>query len=807
MSSSLPSAAAPSGAAVPGQAPPVDARPVDARRRRIGEVLVEEGLISADQLGQLLALQSETPPGQPRKRLGNLVIESGMATEREVAKALAEALALPLVDLGRTMVQPDAVKLLPRAVAERAGVLVVSSDRGGARVTVATADPTNVVALDDVKLYTGAQELSVLVAIDSQVRDHLARSWSLSEDSSDVSTMFEGIDAGDSEVEEVSAQSVEAAPIVRLVDVVLADAVRARASDVHVEPQADELRIRYRVDGLLRDVMTVPRSATAATVSRIKIVSGLDIAERRRPQDGRAKLTVDGMVVEARISTLPTLHGEKVVIRLLPRADNVPDLDETGLTGPQLDLLRTALVQAQGLVLITGPTGSGKTNTLYAAIQQVSTPDRNIVTLEDPVEVQVRGITQVQVQERAGLTFARGLRSILRQDPDIVLVGEVRDQETAELALQASLTGHLVLTTLHTNDAVAAVTRLVDMGVEPFLVASSLSLVVAQRLVRRPCVACAAPYVPSERTLALLGISAAELEGATPLRGKGCAECGGVGYRGRIGVYEVLPVTAQMRTVLLTTPTEEAIGAAARANGMLTLRASALAAAHRGATTYEEVLRATTVDSVSGPQCPSCARALADGMVCCPYDGTLLGSDRCTGCDKPLDAEWRTCPWCRTPAPEQAAPVALGLQISDVTQEVWPGAQHLAPTASASAALPRLLVVSADPDVRSRVEDALRGQVEVHAVGSADEGLALTSAGRVDGALVDARLPDLPGVELVRLLRAEPESVAMPLAVCGDSAAVLADTAREAGADVCLDKPLRAQDLLERLLPLLSRVV
>ena len=797
------------------------------RRRRIGEVLVEEGVISDEQLGELLALQSATPPGQPRKRLGNLVIESGMATEREVAKALAEALSLPLVDLGRTLVQPEAVRLLPRAVAERAGVLVVSSERGGARVTVATADPTNVVALDDVKLYTGAAELSVLVATDSQVRDHIARSWSLSEDSSDVSTMFEGIDAFETEVEEVSAQSVESAPIVRLVDVVLADAVRARASDVHVEPQADELRIRYRVDGLLRDVMTVPRSATAATVSRIKIVSGLDIAERRRPQDGRAKLTVDGMVVEARISTLPTLHGEKVVIRLLPRADNVPQLDETGMTPAQLDLLGSALVQAQGLVLITGPTGSGKTNTLYASIQHVSTPDRNIVTLEDPVEVQVRGITQVQVQERAGLTFARGLRSILRQDPDIVLVGEVRDQETAELALQASLTGHLVLTTLHTNDAVAAVTRLVDMGVEPFLVASSLSLVVAQRLVRRPCAACAAPYAPSDRTLALLGITAAELADATPTRGKGCSECGGTGYRGRIGVYEVLPVTAQMRQVLLKTPTEEAIGAAARANGMLTLRASALAAAHRGETTYEEVLRATHVDSVSGPQCPSCARALADGMLCCPYDGTSIGRDRCTGCDKPLDAEWHTCPWCRTPVPQSAVrPVVPAVTVADVTAEAWPAAPRPGSAPAAATAVPvqpgppppapepqrpRLLVVAADPAVHALADTALAGQVDLLHAASADTALLLTGEGRIDGALVEQDLPDLPGIELVRLLRHEHGAREQHLVLWSPSAspaeaAQAAQAATEAGADVWLTGALTSEALDSSLRPLLAPV-
>ena len=565
-----------------------------------------------------------------------------------MAQALAEALVLPLVDLGRTMAQPEAVRLLPRAVAERAGVLVLSSERGGARLTVATSDPTNVMAIDDVKLYTGAAEIVVLVATDSQVRDHLARAWALSEDSPDMHTLFEGMEPVEQEVEDFSTQGTESAPIVRLVDVVLADAVRARASDVHVEPQAGELRIRYRVDGLLRDVMTVPRSASSATVSRIKIVSGLDIAERRRPQDGRAKLTVDGSVVEARISTLPTLHGEKVVIRLLPRAADVPTLAGTGMTPAQLDLLGSALLQAQGLILITGPTGSGKTNTLYAGIQQVSTPDRNIVTLEDPVEVQVAGITQVQVHERSGLTFARGLRSILRQDPDIVLVGEVRDQETAELALKASLTGHLVLTTLHTNDAVAAVTRLVDMGVQPFLVASSLALVVAQRLVRRPCASCAAPYVPSQETLLLLGLHERDLEGATPTRGRGCSDCGGTGYRGRTGVFEVLPVNAAMRAVLLSTPTEAAIGAAARAHGMMTLRGSALAAAHRGETTYEEVLRATHVDAVSGPRCPQCARALADDMECCPFDGTLLRADRCTACNKQLDPEWSTCPWCRT---------------------------------------------------------------------------------------------------------------------------------------------------------------
>jgi type IV pilus assembly protein PilB len=753
------------------------------QRRRLGEVLIEAGVISGEQLQQALTRQSEVEPGKPRRRLGAVISEAGFATERQIAEALATSLGLQVVDLGQKRISPDVVRSLPRAVAERSNLLIL--ERDGNRVVVATSDPTNVVAIDDVKLYTDATEVQVLVALDGQVRDHLARAWSLSQDSTDVSTMFEEIDAPEDTFDDASTAGTGDAPIVKLVDVILADAVRARASDVHVEPQAGELRIRYRVDGLLRDVMTVPRNAANSTVSRIKIVSGLDISERRRPQDGRAKLSVDGATVEARVSTLPTLHGEKAVIRILPRSDNIPRLDRIGLTGMQFEAITSALVQSQGLILITGPTGSGKTNTLYAGIQQISTPDRNIVALEDPVEIQVAGITQVQVNERAGMTFARGLRSILRQDPDIVLVGEARDQETAELALQASLTGHLVLTTLHTNDAVSAITRLVDMGVEPFLVASSLTLVVAQRLVRSPCDACKTDYVPSPRTLSLLGITEADLVGATPKRGKGCADCGGTGYRGRTGVFEVLPVTAEMRHVLLTTPTETAIGAAARAHGMATLRTSALAAAHRGDTTYEEVLRATHVDDVAGPRCPTCARALADDMVCCPWDGTAIGHHRCEKCDRPLDPQWSTCPWCRTAA---ATPPPV------VTKE--------------PPRLPRLLVIDDDPSVCAFVAAALAGAADVTAVGTAEAALAAVGETAYDGALIDNALPDLMGVELIRLLRADPRTLTLPLVLfTGSDNSEVERDARRAGADDYLAKPVEPLLLEERVLELIRSAV
>jgi type IV pilus assembly protein PilB len=463
-------------------------------------------------------------------------------------------------------------------------MLVLSKE--GRRLTLAASDPTDVVALDDVRLHTGATELVVMVATESQISDQLTRAWSLAEDSSDVSTFFEETGPAD---EDDGASTSDAAPTVRLVNMVLADAVRMGASDIHIEPQRDSLRIRYRVDGVLREVMSVPRSALASVVSRLKIVSGLDIGERRLPQDGRTRIAVDGQLVDARVSSMPSVHGEKVVVRLLAPADRLQALADVGLDPDQLTDLRRVLQTPQGLVLLTGPTGSGKTSTLYSALQEIHTPDRNIVTLEDPVEVQIPGLTQVQVHERSGLTFSRGLRAVLRQDPDVVLVGEVRDTETAELAMRASLTGHLVLTTLHTNSAVSSINRLVDMGLEPFMVGSALSAVVAQRLVRRPCAACAVPDRPDPALLRSLGVDPALLASGTPRRGTGCAECGQTGYRGRVGIFEVLVVGQQLRRVLVSNPTEHAITETVR--DMPTLFHSALAKAIAGETTFDEVLR------------------------------------------------------------------------------------------------------------------------------------------------------------------------------------------------------------------------
>jgi type IV pilus assembly protein PilB len=542
-------------------------------------------VVTRSELDRALAVQAaRDPTDEPRhRRLGAVLVGLGVASEEQVAAGLAELLGRDLVDVTQVPVDPAYARLLPRALAERSLVVVLGQGPGGLRVLA--ADPTDVLALDDVRRHAHEQRLDVLVATPTQVRALVDRVWSL-DSSSDV---VEDVDSSADDGSDDDA-AVSEAPTVRLLDSILADAVRSRASDVHLEQQADAVRVRYRVDGMMRDVVALPRSVGRGLAARVKVVAGMDIAERRLPQDGRLRIHVDGQAVDARVSTLPAIHGEKVVVRLLPSASSVQRLADLGLEDDQRAAVERALTSPQGLVLITGPTGSGKTNTLYAALRETVTADRNVVTLEDPVEIQLPGITQVQVDERAGMTFARGLRALLRQDPDVVLVGETRDTTTAELALRAALTGHLVLTTLHTNDAPAALPRLVDMGVEPYLVGSALSLVVGQRLVRLPCPDCSEPYDPDPGVLAALGIDEEPAEG---VHGAGCARCARTGYLGRRGVFEVLEVSGDLRRALLARPDEAAVVDLARAAGFRGLREQAVGLARAGVTTFEEALRVT----------------------------------------------------------------------------------------------------------------------------------------------------------------------------------------------------------------------
>lgn len=555
-------------------------------RGKLGEVLVAWGAITPADLQHCLAIQAREP-ARRRRRLGRILLDEERVTEITLAAALAHSHGLRAVDLAQEELDPGLARSIPQAVAQRALVLPLNVTDNTLRI--AAADPVDVVGLDDVRMHLQRQHkglrLEVVVAPETQIRRRLASTWS-------EATAVEALEGFDTETvstgteEETSGTDAGA---VSAVHQILATALRIGASDIHVEPMRDEVRIRMRVDGTLRKVMALPKSGQSPLTSRIKIMANMDIAQKRVPQDGRARIAVDGLGRNIRVSTLPTLHGEKVVIRLLTDIGELPALSALGFPPRGLQIVHEALRSPQGLVLITGPTGSGKTTTLYSAIHEVVTGDRNLITLEEPVEIELPGVSQVQIDERAGMTFAAGLRSVLRQDPDIIMVGEIRDQVTAELAIRAALTGHLVLATVHTLDAPSAVIRLVDMGVPRYLIASSLRLVIAQRLVRRPCRFCAQPQLPDDETRSRLHLT--DAQAAALVVGKGCERCETSGYRGRTGVYELLPVTRAVRSALIDGGDEDTLAAAARTGGWQPLLDAGIEVATRGQTTASEVLR------------------------------------------------------------------------------------------------------------------------------------------------------------------------------------------------------------------------
>lgn len=555
-------------------------------RPRLGDVLVRLGMLDHHQVAS--ALEARLATGGTR-RLGKVLRDLDLIDENELARALAVQHVLPIIELDPESIDAGIARVIPRSLAERH--VVVAFAWHGARLAVAVADPVDVVALDDVRAAMSPTGLDIHVAAESRIRAALHRVWTDRVDSALVQDFLTEVETVEAPVENLDP-ATDAATI-RLVDRILSDAVHAGASDLHVEPGRDGVRVRMRVDGVLRESLTLPRTGSSAITARFKIIADLDVIERRLPQDGRALTKVDGERVDLRVSTLPSLHGETVVIRILPASHRLPRLDALGLTSDQQRLLLDVVGRPQGLVLITGPTGSGKTNTLYAALSEGVDAERNVITLEDPVEIELPGVTQVHVDERTGMTFGLGLRAALRQDPDVVLVGEIRDRETAELAVRAALTGHLVLSTLHTLDASSAVTRLLDMGVPSYLVTSSLSLVLSQRLVRVPCSECAARVSPDPYLLASLWISSPV---GSWVEATGCLSCGGTGYRGRTAVLETLEVGPEVRRTLLEGGDEAAVRRAARGAGVRSMREQAIELARRGGTTLEEIVRAVPDD-------------------------------------------------------------------------------------------------------------------------------------------------------------------------------------------------------------------
>lgn len=563
--------------------------------RRLGQLLIEAGVISKEQLTE--ALDDQMRSGE---RLGAILIKKGFISEMDLVVALAKQMRLPIVNPLKINIPDEIQNLILQETAEK--YLAVPFGLVGNVLHVATSDPTNRLAVDDLRFLT-QKTIKLHVAPESAIRQILENRKNLSNESLDeaLRSLTEEIDIiGDSQDEvdlaDLRGEAVNA-PVVKLVNSLLTDAIRKKASDIHIEPYEKTLRIRYRIDGVLYEIMKPPVKYKNAIASRIKIMSNLDIAERRLPQDGRIKAKIIGKEIDFRVSCLPTIFGEKIVLRILDKSNLQIDMTQLGFEPDQFEAFRKAIHQPYGMVLVTGPTGSGKTTTLYSALTELNKTERNISTVEDPVEYNLPGINQVQVHEAIGLTFSAALRAFLRQDPDIIMVGEIRDHETAEIAVKAALTGHLVLSTLHTNDAPSTITRLINMGVEPFLVASALNLALAQRLVRKLCDQC--KVIDNSVTPELLldiGVPERYIDNFVCFKARGCPACNNTGYRGRIALYEVMPISEEIQELILANAPAAEIKKEAIRLGMKTLRASGINKIRDGITSIEEVLRATAKD-------------------------------------------------------------------------------------------------------------------------------------------------------------------------------------------------------------------
>jgi type IV pilus assembly protein PilB len=563
---------------------------------RLGELLVREKLISLQQLRK--AQEEQKKSGQ---NLGYTLAKLGYISDGEITNFLSSQYRLPAINLDEYEIDPDVVKLVSRDVCEKHRIIPVS--RSGQSLIVAMSDPTNLNAMDDIKFLTNfsvepvvASEPAIQAAIDRYYNagpsyDEVMADFQLDDEDIDFKSDEEEINA--LELERASAD----APVVRLVNVLLLNAIRKGASDIHLEPYEKRIRVRYRIDGVLHEEMTPPLKLKAALVSRLKIMSQLDIAERRLPQDGRIKLKLGkGREMDFRVSVLPTMWGEKVVLRLLDKGNLQLDMTKLGFDKAPLDDFKWAINQPWGMVLVTGPTGSGKTTTLYSGLSDLNKPGVNISTAEDPVEYNLHGINQVQMHEEIGLNFAMSLRAFLRQDPDIIMVGEIRDFETAEIAVKAALTGHLVLSTLHTNDAPATISRLLNMGVEPFLITASVNLVLAQRLARKVCVDCKRPAEFEKDAMLEMGFTEEQAATATIMKGAGCQTCSGSGYKGRVALYEVMRFTDSLKEMVLQGASAAELKVGAIKGGMSSLRMSGIRKVIDGVTTPEEIMRVTMAD-------------------------------------------------------------------------------------------------------------------------------------------------------------------------------------------------------------------
>ena len=636
----------------------------------IGECLREAEIVTETDLQAALVEHKRSG-----ERLGSVLIRMNLATERQIAKALAYQLGFPYVDLAESPPDSVAVTLIPEDVALKRNCVAVAVERN--ILTVAMSDPLLFTLVQDLEFQTGYR-IKQVVATREEIIEAIHLSYpdkaltrvtrpgggfdgrgaglavgDHTPGAGGLAALTDGsrfaAEAGEDVFEHTAAVeglTPETAPIIDMVELVIKSAIKSRASDIHIEPSEGDVVVRHRLDGLLKEVMDLPKWVHEGVVARIKIMAGMDIAEKRLPQDGRIRSTSDdGQEIDLRVSTLRTIFGEKVVLRVLDRGKGIPPLEELGFSPAALEQLQFFLRHQHGMILVVGPTGSSKTTTLCSALAAVRSERTNIVTIEDPVEYQIPGVNQTQTNAKIDLTFANALRSILRQDPDVVLVGEIRDHETAQIAMQAAQTGHLVLSTLHTDDAPSCVTRLTDIGIESYVSASALVGVIAQRLVRRLCNHCRSAYTPESETLRAMNVTEAEAATLTFYRHVGCDQCNQTGYRGRVGIYEIMSVTDELRRHIALKGSETALRDAALAAGMTSLGEDGLLKVKAGVTTPQELLRVVTEVRETKAACPSCGAVLARDFVACPACGHSVGIG-CPHCGRPMQPEWKFCPYC-----------------------------------------------------------------------------------------------------------------------------------------------------------------
>ena len=622
--------------------------------KRLGDMLIEANVITPQDLADAIADQRRSG-----ELLGATLVRIGILAEATLMKTLQEQLGLPLVDLNQESADEQALGLIREELARKYTALPVRVE-GRSTLVVAMADPLNLAALEDLRFHSG-MFIQPVLAMPSAITESIERYYHIdrsmnevinniitAEDDVDVATVRE--DERAEAIDELIREA-EGRPIVRLTNWLLHRATEERASDIHIEPQDRHLLVRFRIDGLLHEIQKLPKWTQGAIVSRIKVLSNLDIAEKRAPQDGRLVVEIRGRRVDMRVSTLPTTHGEKVVIRVVDQQRASMDLDGIGFLPDDLTHVKRFLDRPQGILLVTGPTGSGKSTLLYAALRHVQHETKNIVTVEDPVEFQIPGINQVHVDEKAKKTFPAALRAILRQDPDVIMIGEIRDKETAQIAFRASVTGHLVLTTVHTNDAASAVTRLIDLGLEPFMVASSLIGVISMRLVRTLCPRCRETYEVSASNLSRLGVREIAEGSVSLTRGRGCPHCRETGYHGRTGIFEVLDVNDAARGLIAAKAPDSVIRQAAVEAGMRTIGEDGLQKVLTGTTTLDEVTRVVYLAETGVKMCPACNDVLAQEFDYCPNCGEYVG-ETCRHCHRRMDPKWTYCPYCGEAEPE-----------------------------------------------------------------------------------------------------------------------------------------------------------